>query len=99
MVEIVRDWHPRVPLPGRCHWLLMTQDRVGQEQFVLTQEFLAEMLAVRRQTVTVFAGTLQTAGFITYRRGVMRVINREGLEAASCECYEITRSFYDRIMK
>jgi len=82
-----------------CRWLLMTQDRVGKEEFVLTQEFLAEMLAVRRQTVTVFAGTLQTAGFITYRRGTMRIINREGLEAASCECYEVTKSFYERIMK
>jgi CRP-like cAMP-binding protein len=82
-----------------CRWLLMTQDRVGQEEFELTQEFLAEMLAVRRQTVTVFAGTLQTAGFISYRRGAMRILNREGLEAASCECYEITRSLYDRIVK
>jgi CRP-like cAMP-binding protein len=81
-----------------CQWLLMTQDRVGQAEFVLTQEFLAEMLAVRRQTVTVFAGTLQTAGFISYRRGTMRIINREGLEAASCECYAITKSFYERIM-
>jgi CRP-like cAMP-binding protein len=82
-----------------CRWLLMTQDRVGKEEFVLTQEFLAEMLGVRRQTVTVFAGTLQTAGFINYRRGVMRIISREGLEAASCECYQVTKSFYDRIMK
>jgi CRP-like cAMP-binding protein len=82
-----------------CRWLLMTHDRVGKDEFVLTQEFLAEMLGVRRQTVTVFAGTLQTAGFITYRRGVMRIVNREGLEAASCECYEISRSFYDRIVK
>lgn len=82
-----------------CRWLLMTQDRVGKEEFVLTQEFLAEMLAVRRQTVTVFAGTLQTAGFITYRRGTMRIINREGLEGASCECYAVTKAFYDRIMK
>jgi Mn-dependent DtxR family transcriptional regulator len=77
----------------------MTQDRVGKEEFVLTQEFLSEMLAVRRQTVTDFAGTLQTAGFITYRRGNMRIISREGLEAASCECYQITKSFYNRIMK
>jgi CRP-like cAMP-binding protein len=82
-----------------CRWLLMTLDRVGKDEFVLTQEFLAEMLAVRRQTVTVFAGTLQTAGFINYRRGTMRVISRQGLEAASCECYQITKSFYDRIMK
>jgi CRP-like cAMP-binding protein len=82
-----------------CRWLLMTQDRVGLDEFVLTQEFLAEMLGVRRQTVTVFAGTLQRAGFINYRRGTMRIVNREGLEEASCECYEITKAFYDRIMK
>jgi CRP-like cAMP-binding protein len=82
-----------------CRWLLMTQDRVGEAEFVLTQEFLAEMLAARRQTVTVIAGTLQTAGLITYRRGAMRITNREGLEAASCECYEITKSFYERIMQ
>jgi CRP-like cAMP-binding protein len=82
-----------------CRWLLMTHDRVGEDEFVLTQEFLGEMLAVRRQTVSVFAATLQTAGFITYRRGVMRIINREGLEGASCECYEVTRSYYDRIVK
>src|SRR6266850_2785155 len=76
-----------------CRWLLLTQDRVGKEEFVLTQEFLAEMLGVRRQTVTVFAGMLQSAGFITYRRGTMRIIHREGLEEASCECYEVTKSF------
>jgi CRP-like cAMP-binding protein len=82
-----------------CRWLLMTEDRVGKQEFMLTQEFLAEMLAVRRQTVTVIAGTLQTAGFISYRRGIMRIINREGLEAASCECYETTKAYYDRIVK
>ena len=82
-----------------CRWLLLTQDRVGKEEFVLTQEFLAEMLGVRRQTVTVFAGTLQSAGLISYRRGTMRIIHREGLEEASCECYELTKLFYDRIMK
>jgi len=81
-----------------CLWLLMTQDRVGEAEFVLTQEFLAQMLAVRRHTVTVIAGTLQTAGLISYHRGNMRIIDREGLENASCECYEITRSYYDRIM-
>jgi CRP-like cAMP-binding protein len=85
-------------LERMCRWLLMTHDRVGKDEFVLTQEFLSEMLAVRRQTVSVFAATLQTAGFITYRRGVMQVINREGLEGASCECYEVTRSYYDLIV-
>jgi CRP-like cAMP-binding protein len=82
-----------------CRWLLMTHDRVGQEEFILTQEFLAEMLGVRRQSVTVIAGTLQTAGFITYRRGMMRIVNRAGLEEGSCECYETTRLYYDRIVR
>jgi CRP-like cAMP-binding protein len=80
-------------------WLLTTQDRVGQAEFLLTQEFLAQMLGVRRQTIQVVAGTLQTAGLITYRRGLIRVIDREGLEAASCECYAITKALYDRIMQ
>jgi CRP-like cAMP-binding protein len=80
-------------------WLLTTQDRVGQAEFLLTQEFLAQMLGVRRQTIQVVAGTLQTAGLITYRRGLLRVIDREGLEAASCECYGITKALYDRIVR
>jgi CRP-like cAMP-binding protein len=82
-----------------CKWLLMTHDRVGQAEFVLTQEFLAEMLGVRRQSVSIVAGTLQAAGFLNYRRGHMKIINREGLEDASCECYETLRSYYERIMK
>jgi CRP-like cAMP-binding protein len=82
-----------------CRWLLMCRDRAESDEFVLTHEFLAEMLGVRRQTVTVIAGTLQSAGLITYRRGVIRVIDRKSLEAASCECYEVTKAFYDRIMQ
>jgi CRP-like cAMP-binding protein len=82
-----------------CRWLLMTQDRVRREEFPLTQEFLAEMLGVRRQTVTLIARSLQGAGLITYRRGRLRVHNRAGLEECSCECYESTRRFYDRIVR
>lgn len=82
-----------------CRWLLMTQDRVGKEEFCLTHELLAAMLGVRRQSVSVVAGTLQKAGFIAYRHGVMRVVDRDGLEAASCECYRVTETLYDRIMK
>ena len=82
-----------------CRWLLMCHDRVGKDEFTLTHEFLAEMLGVRRQTVTTIAGMLQTASTITYRRGVVRILNRKKLEAASCECYEVTRAFYDRIMQ
>ena len=79
-------------------WLLMCRDRVDHEEFTLTHEFLAEMLGVRRQTVTAIAGMLQTASLITYRRGVLRIVNRKKLEAASCECYAVTKAFYDRIM-
>jgi len=77
----------------------MCHDRVDKDEFVLTHEFLAEMLGVRRQTVTAIAGLLQTAGLITYRRGVLHILHRKKLEAASCECYEVTKAFYDRIMQ
>lgn len=82
-----------------CRWLLMCRDRAGKDEFVLTHEFLAEMLGVRRPTVTVIAGKLQTAGIITYHRGVIRILNRKRLEDASCECYGVTKGFYDRIMQ
>ncbi len=68
-------------------WLLMTSDRVGSDEFPLTQEHLAQMLGVRRASVTVTAGTLQSAELITYRRGVMAVIDRAGLQALACECF------------
>jgi CRP-like cAMP-binding protein len=79
-------------------WLLMAHDRAGKDEFLLTHEFLSELLGVRRQTVSIIAGTLQRAGFITYRRGVLRVVDREGLEAASCECYQAMTHLYERIM-
>ena len=70
----------------------MSQDRVGRDQFDLTQEFLAEMLGVRRPGVTVAMGILQKAGLITHGRGNITVIDRPGLERASCECYQTIRS-------
>jgi CRP-like cAMP-binding protein len=84
----------------RCaRWLLMTHDRVGRvDAFQLKQQFLAEMLGVRRAGVTVAAGALQEAGLIRYRRGVIRVLDRAGLEAASCECYTIVRRNFDRLV-
>jgi CRP-like cAMP-binding protein len=81
-----------------CRWLLICRDRVGKDDFLLTHEFLAEMLGVRRQTVTVIAGKLQTANVITYRRGVLRILNLTKLEAASCECYGVIKAAYKRIM-
>ncbi len=80
----------------RCaRWLLTTHDRVGRDEFDLSHEFLAVMLGVRRQSVTVVAGTLQRAGFLTYKHGRITVLDRRGLEAASCECYAVIRRKFD----
>lgn len=70
-----------------ARWLLLTHDRVGKNDFEFTQEFMSHMLAVRRAGVSVAANTLRRAGLIDYRRGGITVLNRPGLEAASCECY------------
>ena len=80
-----------------CRWLLMTHDRVGRDDFQLSQEFLAVMLGSTRPTVNVVAGTLQKAGLITYRHGHMNIVNRKGLEDASCECYGTVRAHFDRL--
>ena len=73
-----------------ARWLLTARDRVGKDQFPLTQEFLAMMLGAARPTVTIAAGALQRAGLITYRRGQISILDRESLEHASCECYQVT---------
>ena len=70
-----------------ARWLLMAQDRMGSDEFPLTQEFVAMMLGASRPTVTVVAGTLQKAGLIKYRHGHVTILDRASLEAASCECY------------
>ena len=70
-----------------ARWLLMSQDRIGSALVPLTQEFLAHMLGTRRSSVTVAASTLQKAGLITYARGQVNIVDRRGLENASCECY------------
>ena len=83
----------------RCsRWMLLTHDRVGGNEFPLTQEFLAQMLGVRRASVTVAAGILQRAGFIRYVRGRVAIVDRDGLENASCECYRIIRTEFDRLL-
>jgi CRP-like cAMP-binding protein len=89
----------RHSMSQRCaRWLLMTHDRVLNGEFVLTQEFLAMMLGVRRATVTVAAGMLQEAGLIKYSRGRVTVVDRERLEEASCDCYRIVEDSYRRTM-
>ncbi|MGH9919744.1 MAG: Crp/Fnr family transcriptional regulator, partial [Nitrososphaerales archaeon] len=74
-----------------ARWLLMVSDRIGASEMHLTQEFLAEMIGARRSTVTITAGTLQRSGIIEYRRGTIRIVDREQLEDAACECYAVTQ--------
>lgn len=81
-----------------CRWLLMMHDRVGRDDFPVTHETLAEMLGAHRQTVSIVAGTLQRAGLITYRRGVLHVGDRRRLERAACECYAFTTKLFDAIV-
>jgi CRP-like cAMP-binding protein len=83
----------------RCaRWLLHTHDRVNGESFVLTQEFLSQMLGVHRPTVTIAARMLQQAGLIRYSRGQIEVIDRPGLEAAACPCYRLIIDQYARLL-
>ena len=70
-----------------ARWLLMSQDRLNRGSFHLTQQFVSHMLGTRRASVTVAAGTLQKAGLITYKRGLVTIVDRARLELASCECY------------
>jgi CRP-like cAMP-binding protein len=83
----------------RCaRWLLMMHDRTKSDTFPLTQEFLAEMLGVRRATVNLAVGMLKSASFIQYARGHITIIDRTGLEAASCACYGIIRQEFQRVI-
>jgi CRP-like cAMP-binding protein len=82
----------------RCaRWLLMTHDRAVADTFPLTQDFLSHMLGVRRATVNVATGMLKKAGFIRYVRGKITVIDRPGLESASCDCYRATIRAYEAV--
>ena len=82
-----------------CRWLLETAHRKGEDQFGLTQEFLADMLGVRRQSVNLTARILQSAKLIKYHRGELEILDRAGLEEASCECFQVTTQMYDRMMR
>lgn len=87
------------PIEQRCcRWLLLTHDRVGVDEFPFTHEFLSQMLGVRRAGVSEVAARLQNAGLISYRYGKMTILDRAGLEAASCECYELIKAEFDRLI-
>jgi CRP-like cAMP-binding protein len=81
-----------------CRWLLLTLDRVPSRELVMTQELVAGILGVRREGITEAAGNLQRAGIIRYRRGHMSVLDRSGLEARVCECYEVVSSELRRLL-
>ena len=81
-----------------CRWLLETAHRNGRDQFHLTQEFLSDMLGVRRQSVNLTARLLQGAKLITYHRGELTILDRAGLEEASCECFRVTSAMYEQSM-
>lgn len=81
-----------------CRWLLLSLDRLGADELVMTQELIANMLGVRREGVTEAAGALQDAGLISYRRGHITVLDRPRLEARSCECYAVVKREYDRLL-
>jgi CRP-like cAMP-binding protein len=79
-------------------WLLMSHDRVGVDEFAITHEFLGQMLGSRRATVTLSAGLLQAAGLISYHRGHVAILDREGLEGVACECYGVIKRQLDRLV-
>jgi len=81
-----------------CRWLLLSLDRLKGTELVMTQELIANMLGVRREGVTEAALSLQKAGLIRYSRGRISVLDREGLEHRTCECYAVVKKEYDRLL-
>jgi CRP-like cAMP-binding protein len=81
-----------------CRWLLLSLDRLQSNNLSMTQELIANMLGVRREGVTEAAGRLQKAGLIQYQRGRITVLDRKKLEARTCECYQVVKTEYDRLL-
>jgi CRP-like cAMP-binding protein len=81
-----------------CRWLLLSLDRLPDNQLAMTQELIANMLGVRREGVTDAAGKLQKLGIITYKRGLITVLDRPRLEQLSCECYSVVKKETDRLL-
>lgn len=87
------------PIDARlARWLLMTRDRMGSDKIQLTQEFLSNMLGVRREGVSKAAGLLQQQQLISYSRGILKILNGRGLEAVACQCYAIIKEEYDAFL-
>ena len=81
-----------------CRWLLLSHDRVKGDELIMTQELIADMLGVRREGVTVAAGRLHDAGAISYVRGHITILDRQKLEATVCECYQVVKEEFDRLL-
>jgi CRP-like cAMP-binding protein len=81
-----------------ARWILMTHERVGMDEFRLTQEFLAFMLGVHRPSVSIVAGEFQLAGLLQYKRGIITILDRPGLEGAACECYEVVKQRFGDLL-
>jgi CRP-like cAMP-binding protein len=81
-----------------CRWLLLSLDRLASNELTMTQELIANMLGVRREGVTEAAGKLQVLGLIHYSRGRITVLDRPGIEAKACECYEVVKREFDRLL-
>ena len=80
-----------------CRWLLLSHDRLPTDRLIMTQDLIANMLGVRREGITHAAKRLQNYGYISYVRGDMTILNRQGLESCVCECYQVVRDEYDRL--
>jgi CRP-like cAMP-binding protein len=81
-----------------CRWLLLSHDRINTDELIMTQELIADMLGVRREGVTLAAGRLQGAGAIKYVRGRIKILDRQKLEDTVCECYEVVKTEFDRLL-
>lgn len=81
-----------------CRWLLINHDLLQTNKLIMTHDLIANMLGVRREGVSIAAGNLQKKGLIKYVRGTITMLDREGLEAAACECYQVVKDEYDRLL-
>ena len=81
-----------------CRWLLLSHDRLPSDRIIMTQDLISNMLGVRREGITHAAKKLQKSGYISYVRGDMTILNRKGLEKTACECYQVVRTEYDRLL-